>query len=170
VSKFRSLALCAGLTLTLALPAAAAPPVPTTLDPIQFGAAQLVVQGPEGAKSYDPAMLEQELQTYRLVTTTPWRQEAATFEGVMLHDVLERHGLTGTSGIKVTAENDFEVTIPAELIAEVPILIATRVDGQPHTRRARGPLQFVIPMDIYEELGLTERYWVWMAARIEAAE
>ncbi len=168
MSLLRPLALCAGLVI--GSQAVADPPEPAKLDPMQFGAAQLVVEGPDGTTTYDPAMLERELPTYRLVTTTPWREEPATFEGVMLRDLIERHGLTDTAEVKVTAENDFEVTIPSEIVVEVPILIATRVNGQPHSRRARGPLQFVIPMETYEGLGLTERYWVWMAARIEAAE
>ena len=138
--------------------------------PLMDGPQIAIVTGPEGETTYDPGTLEKEFETFRLVTTTPWREEPATFEGIMLRDLLERNGLRQATGIKVTAENDYEVTIPSEVFNEVPIMIATRLNGQPHHRRARGPLQFVIPMDVFEDLDLTERYWVWMAARIAPAE
>ena len=168
MTLLRLLAVCLGLAVPLSAPAAA--PEPATLAPMEFGPVKLVVTGPEGETTYDPGTLEKEFETFRLVTTTPWREEPATFEGIMLRDLLERNGLRQATGIKVTAENDYEVTIPSEVFNEVPIMIATRLNGQPHHRRARGPLQFVIPMDVFEDLDLTERYWVWMAARIAPAE
>ena len=168
MTLLRPLALL--VVFSLALPAFGAAPEPAELAPLEFPPASLVVEGATGTTAYDRATLEDEFRTYRLVTTTPWRPDPATFEGVMLNDLLARHDLDTARGVKVTAENDFQVVIPAEILTSVPILVATRVDGQPHTRRARGPLQFVIPMDVYERLDLTERYWVWMAARIEAAD
>ena len=144
MNQLRWIALCLGLAVVL--PAHATSPEPVTLAPLEFGPARLVVSGPEGEETYDPALLEGTLETYRLVTTTPWREDPVAFEGVMLRDLLEEHGLTEVEEIRVTAENDYEVTIPARVFNKVPILIATRVDGAPHTRRARGPLQFVLPM------------------------
>ena len=73
------------------------------------------------------------------------------------------------SELRIVAENDFAITMPREVWESIPILVATRVDGQAHTRRERGPIQFVMPMDLYESAdNLREGYWVWMAARIEA--
>lgn len=156
----------------LCLPLGAlAAPVPVVLEPVRHSPAELTVVDPDGgATLYTPASLEA-FPAYRLRTTTPWRPEAASFEGVLLTDILAAHGLSDASAILVTAENDFTATIPRALWEAVDILVATRVDGRPHSRRARGPIQFVIHMDEYSQHPLTrEEHLVWMAARIEAID
>lgn len=141
-----------------------------TLDPIDHAAASLTVDGANGSRTFSPAELE-ELGAMRLVTTTPWRTEPAAFDGVLLQDVLEMMGLSSAAGIRIIAENDYAVDMPREIWEATPILIATRVDGQPHTRRHRGPIQFVMPFDAYVgNSDMREGYWVWMAARIEPME
>ncbi|MEM9578231.1 MAG: hypothetical protein AAF999_14605 [Pseudomonadota bacterium] len=141
------------------------------LDPIPHADATLVVLAPDGSEtSYTPSQLEQ-FTTYRMTTKTPWRETPATFEGVLLSDVLEAHGLAEMSTIVVTAENDYSTSISRDVIGTVEILVATRVDGKAHSRRARGPIQFVIDAAAYEASGVaTESDLVWMAARIEPAD
>ena len=104
------------------------------------------------------------------MTTTPWREQPADFAGVMLSDLLAAHGLDQAAEIRVTAENDYSTTMSRELLSSVPVLVATRVDGKAHSRRQRGPIQFIIDADDYSASPLTsESNFVWMAARIEAA-
>ena len=55
----------------------------TTLDPMDHNAAQLTVVGPEATMTYSPADLEA-METYRMVTHTPWREAPAAFDGVLL--------------------------------------------------------------------------------------
>ena len=143
---------------------------PVELEPIKHAKASLVIIGADGASTtYTPAELEH-FTTYSLTTTTPWREEPAEFEGVLLSEVLAAHGLDNAASILVTAENDYSTTMSRELLDSVPILVATRVDGQPHSRRARGPIQFVIDSDAFATSDLTsESNFVWMAARIETA-
>ena len=143
--------------------------VEVDLDPISHIDAELVIVGMDGAETtYSPADLEA-FQTYSLTTTTPWRDEPAVFEGVLLRDVLDAGGLSEIDSIAVTAENDYRTVIQRALWETVDILVATRVDGRPHSRRARGPIQFVIDHDEFNASGLTsESNLVWMAARIEA--
>jgi hypothetical protein len=158
------------LAIVLSGPALGESLEPVSLDPITHSDARLTVTGPGGEVSYTPAELEA-LGAYRLVTTTPWRTEDAAFDGVLLREVLERVGLDDVDALRVVAENDFAVTVPRSAWESAPILIATRVNGAAHTRRERGPLQFVMPMSLYEgNSNMREGYWVWMAARIEAAE
>lgn len=144
---------------------------PVELEETAFNEASLTIAGPEGEKTYTPAELEG-FGTYRMVTSTPWREKPAVFEGPLLADLLDAHGLADTAAIRVTAENDYAVVIPHEVWAERPVMIATRVDGMAHRRRERGPLQFVFLMD--DEPALDdqefEANWVWMAERIEPAE
>ena len=150
--------------------AAAAAPEPVTLEAMTHTSAEVTVLRPDGSEArYSPADLEA-LPTYRLRTTTPWREVPAAFDGVLLADLLAANGLDTVDAIEVTAENEYAVTIPREIWETLDVLVATRVDGQPHSRRARGPIQFVIDMDSYTASDAArEDYLVWMVARIEPA-
>ena len=159
----------AALALT-AQAAFAGQPEPVELAPIDHVNASLVVVASDGTDTtYSPADLER-FATYRMTTTTPWRDEPADFEGVLLTDILRASGLDGAASISVTAENDYRTVIEREIWESVDILVATRVDGRAHTRRARGPIQFVIDTEAFEGSNLTSQSnLVWMAARIEVA-
>lgn len=165
----RNLFLAVLATLCLAgHPGLAGSLQPVTLEPVKHQAATLTVVSPDGREtSYTPAELER-FPTYRIITTTPWREEPAVFEGVLLADILSANGLSSGVSIRVTAENDYSTSIAQSLINEVEILVATRVDGKPHSRRARGPIQFVIDAEAFAASDRTsESNFVWMAARIE---
>lgn len=138
------------------------------LEPISHVDATLVVVGADGGETtYSPADLEA-LATYQMTTATPWRDDPARFEGIRLSDLLAANGLASADAIAVTAENDYRTVIEREIWETVEILVATRVDGRAHSRRARGPIQFVIDQEMFEESDLaSESNMVWMAARIE---
>ncbi len=142
-----------------------------TLNPARFQDASLVVFSPADSAQYSPKSLES-LGVYRLTTRTPWRETAANFEGVRLVDLLTAHGLADVTAIRVTAENDYSVVIPRHVWTDHVALVATRVDGRAHSRRARGPIQFVFDLDRDSAVGEKsfEQNWVWMAARIEPAD
>lgn len=93
-----------------------------------------------------------EFTTYGLKTTTPWRDETAEFEGVLQKDVLAATGLDTTDAIALTAENDYRAVISRDTRQSVSILTATRVDGQPHSRRARALIISVIDVDEFAYL------------------
>lgn len=163
--------ITAAALLGILAASALASPQSVTLEPIEHMAAQLVVVRPDGSETaYSPADLEQ-LPNYRLRTETPWRAQPADFDGVLLRDILAANGLLEVEAILVTAENDFTATIPRVLWETVDVIVATRVDERPHTRRERGPIQFVIDMDEYQSHDIAEEeHLVWMAARIEALQ
>jgi hypothetical protein len=163
--------LIAAFAFVLSPLAAFCAPLPVELPPMNHAEAQLVIVDASGNESvYTPGELET-YPTYRLTTTTPWRDEPAEFEGVLLSDFLAAHGLAGVDAILVTAENDYTATIPRAVWEQTAVLVATRVNGQPHSRRSRGPIQFVIAMEEFNssEVAL-EDHLVWMATRIEAAQ
>lgn len=141
------------------------------LEPMSLNPSSLTVAGPNGVFEFSGADLEA-LGAHRVTTTTPWRETPAVFEGVLLTEVLAIAGLENTAKIRVVAENDYAVELPRSVWTERPLLIATRVDGAPHERANRGPLQFVFPMNADRTTARSdfEGNWVWMAARIEAAE
>lgn len=144
---------------------------PVKVEPTRFAKASLTVVASGEEHHLDPAALEA-LGTYALTTITPWREDAAAFVGIRLKDLLAHHGLEDEASIRVTAENAYAITIPREVWTENGALVATRVDGRAHSRRARGPIQFVFDMSRDPRLGAPEFHqnWVWMAARIEVAD
>ena len=138
------------------------------LEPLDHIEATLTVVDADGHETvYTPRDIEA-LGGYRMVTTTPWRSEETVFEGGLLQDLLEKHGLDQAGAIRVVAENEFESILESAVWEAAPILLATRVEGRPHSRRARGPIQFVVSMEDYDGSPvIEERHLVWMAARIE---
>ena len=143
---------------------------PVTLDPITHQRASLRLDNGTQQVTLSPAERE-ELETYRISTSTPWRAIAADFDGVLLRDVLALNDMQDLDAIRVLAENDYAVEIPNWVWRTHLVLIATRVDGAPHKRRERGPLQFVMLHDAYtNDPAMSEGYWVWMAAAIEPVE
>ncbi len=162
-------AICALLGAVFIGSAALAGTVKIDHTPISLNRAQLTVSGPNGEVTYTPQELEQ-IDFRRLTTVTPWRETPAAFDGVLLTDLLAANGISEASAINVIAENDYVVEIPSEVWKRWPILLATRVNGLAHTRRQKGPIQFILPMSDDRSVGLEEHQsnWVWMAARIEA--
>jgi len=161
----------AAVAFTFCAMGAHADVVPVELEDVRHQSATLSVAGANGDVSYTQADLEA-LGAVRMRTITPWREDMTDFEGVLLQDVLEANGITGAGKIRVTAENGYATEIEASVWKQFPILLATRVNGRPHSRRARGPIQFVLPMSDAPEVG-SDGYlsnWVWMAARIEVVE
>lgn len=162
------------LVLSVALlfgTAAAAQMEPVTVEQIRHARAALTVAGPNGEVTYSPADLEA-FGTYGFSTKTPWRESEAAFVGARLTDILEASGLGDAQAIRVIAENDYTFTMDRSAWVDHTLLVATRVDGRPHSRRSRGPIQFVFPMDSDPSTGDLEFQgnWVWMASRIEAVD
>ena len=150
---------------------AKAAPEPVKLPDIALNDAQLTVVDPSGEiKVYTPTDLE-ELPTYALRTRTPWREELTEFEGVLLIDLLQAHGLADAEAIRIIAENDFVSDFAREVWTKNAFLIATRVNGQPHSRRERGPFQIVIDENtLANSPDVNNGHLVWGAARIEVAD
>lgn len=170
MTRFKALTIATVMGACFAAPAFA-DVVPVELEEMRHHRAELTVVGPSGAVNYSAQALEA-LGSYQMVTITPWREEEAVFEGALLTDVLAANGISDAARIIVTAENGYATEISAEAWKNWPILLATRVDGQPHSRRARGPIQFVLPMsdDPSVASGDWMPSWVWMASRIEVVE
>lgn len=141
---------------------------PVDLAPMDLMDASLTVVAPDGTEVVYTAEQLEEFPTYRLTTASPWREEPAVFEGVLFTDILAASNLSDVGAVLVTAENDYQTSITREDWSDIQILVATRVDGAPHSRRARGPIQFIFHQDYIETSDrYSESLLVWMAARIE---
>ena len=90
-----------------------------------------------------------------------------TVEGVLLSDLMERVGATGTTAVAV-ALNDYKVDIPAEDFTNYPVILAYRMDGDLLKIRDKGPLWIVYPQDDFPDLKTkqTQAKWVWQVKEI----
>ncbi|MCB1739863.1 MAG: molybdopterin-dependent oxidoreductase [Gammaproteobacteria bacterium] len=121
----------------------------------------------EGRAEFDQAMLAA-LGIHRFSTSTPWTDGAPEFEGVLLADVLSAVGARGER-LDVIALNDYSAEIPLSDLKNYPVLLAWAVNGRHLTRRDKGPLWIMYPLDAHQELKenrINDRL-VWQLTSVE---
>lgn len=94
---------------------------------------------------YDQALLDT-LPAGEFTTSTIWTEGPQRFEGVFLHDLLTRLGVSAGT-LRLTASNDYAITIPVAEIRAGEALLAFRRNGTEMTLRDKGPLWLVYPYD-----------------------
>jgi len=99
---------------------------------------------------WDSAMLDQ-LPVHEIKTNTPWYDEAQTFSGPLLQDVLTKVGASGKQ-LTITALNDYSVVVPVSDAAQYQVILARSINGKPLSVRDKGPLFLIYPFDQYPEL------------------
>jgi hypothetical protein len=119
----------------------------------------------DGAADFDMQMLEA-MPKVTIATTTPWIAGKATFEGVLLKDLLARIGADGTT-ISAVALNDYAVPLPMS-DANSGAIIAYKMNGEYMPVRAKGPLWIMFPFDDKPELKTEAAYsrCVWQLRRL----
>ncbi len=118
-----------------------------------------------GRAEFDSAMLDA-LGIDKVTTTTNWTSGPQQFEGVKLSKVLDAVGAQGTT-IFARALNDYTGKIAVADVRTYPVLLASRVNGQP-LAADKGPLWIIYPQDDYP--ALRERddlLWAWQLASID---
>ncbi|NBB84296.1 MAG: molybdopterin-dependent oxidoreductase [Alphaproteobacteria bacterium] len=132
------------------------------------------VTNAEGDIRFDRAMLDALPQT-SITTSTPWTEGTPTFTGVALADLLDAVGVetgddTAVAGmvLHVTALNDYSADIPVADALAWPVVLASRIDGEPMAVRDKGPLWVIYPLADHPELraSATEAKMVWQVATI----
>ena len=127
----------------------------------------LGVTNAEGVAEFDLAMLDA-LPQRQTVATTPWYTGEQTFSGVIVQDLLEAVGAHGTT-VTVVALNDYSADIPIEDFADMPVILATRINGELLSVRDKGPLFVIYPFDLDPELNnevIFDRS-VWQVSQIK---
>lgn len=105
----------------------------------------IAVTNSDEAALFDLEMLSA-LPVVRFTTSTIWTEGENTFEGAPLSELLRAVGANGGT-LRATAINDYAIEIPVpELQDDVPI-VAYRMNGEPMSRRQKGPLWIVYPYD-----------------------
>lgn len=154
------------LPLTTGLARAAALPRPS-------GEVILTVRGTvgvtnaEGEARFDLAMLDA-LPQRETVTATPWHEGTPRFSGPTIAGLLDAVGAEGVN-LRIVALNDYAADLPVEDARTIPVILATRIDGEVLSVRDKGPLFVIYPFDEQPEL-FNEVYFgrsVWQVKTIE---
>ncbi len=169
-SEFSGLRLGLALVVIAALaigPASAVDPLPAPTGPIILTVSgNIEVSNSEQGAQFDREMLYA-LGLSEVRTTTAWTDGLQAFEGVLLRDVLQRVGASG-SIVTATAINDYVAPIPIEEAARYDVLLAATMNGVQMEVRDRGPLWIVYPREDHRELQepqFNDR-WVWQLREI----
>lgn len=102
------------------------------------------------------------LPQHRLRTSTTVTDGRPVFEGFLMRDLLETHGLVGETVI-ARALNDYQIEIPLSDFEEFDVIGALYMDGEALSPRDKGPIWIVYPREDHRELQ-DIRYdtrWVW---------
>ncbi|MCW8915326.1 MAG: molybdopterin-dependent oxidoreductase [Magnetovibrio sp.] len=97
------------------------------------------------AADFDMAMLKALPETV-IRTKTPWTKGLIQFKGVKITELLKHVTANGSVG-EFTALNDYTVHIPFKNMNEHGVIIAYEMNGKPISRRDKGPLWVVYPLD-----------------------
>ena len=163
---YRCLGVC--LTLLLLAGSAAALDAPSGR-PVLTVAGKVTQTNRNGQAVFDAALLDR-LPVHQITTQTPWYDEAKTFEGPLLRDVLAAAGADGAITLVVKALNDYSAQVPVEDAQYYDVILARKLDGRPMAVRDKGPLFLIYPFDQHPELKSDKFYHrsVWQIHRIDA--
>jgi hypothetical protein len=122
-----------------------------------------------GTAEFDLQMLE-EMPKVTITTATPWTEGAATFEGVLLKDLLASVA-AGGANLSAIALNDYAAPLPAS-DAETGAIVAYKIDGQYMPVRGKGPLWIMYPFDERPELKTEAVYsrCAWQLRRLTVSK
>lgn len=130
----------------------------------------LTVSGPSGSVELDAAAVAA-LPARETVTDTPWTEGKPVWSGPLLRDIFVKAGITAQDTVKVTALNDYAVTMPAADAFAIDVILATTRDGKLLSIRNKGPLFIIYPFAKDDALRTELIYGrsVWQVRRIELA-
>jgi len=144
----------------------------------------LVVYSPGKVVRYTPADLQKYFQTDVIRTRTPWSGDRKlVYKGTPLLAILQRAGIEGAAGVKLSAENGFAATISVDDIRLYNPIIASAVgcsDAEVASRKCLpdafrplsvqdfGPLFLVWPYDQMPASAnpCDHSYWLWFLNEI----
>ena len=138
-------AFLAGLTAGAALASNAVALEAISGRPILTLSGNIGAHNAADAAQFDMAAFENMGMT-SIRTNTPWTDGAATFEGVLLSDVLRSVEAEGGT-LRLVALNDYSVEMPIDVVARFNPLLAVKRDGKVLSRRSKGPVFLIFDFD-----------------------
>lgn len=92
----------------------------------------------------------------------------AVFSGPLVRTVLAVAGAEDAKTMHTVALNDYRADVPVSDARDLPLLLATRMDGEPMNVAGYGPTRFVYPTDGYRlDPAVYQPRWVWQLDTIE---
>lgn len=125
-----------------------------------------VINGDTETALTDAALME--LPQVSFQTSTIWTASEQTFSGPSLHSVLDLVG-AGPGPVRLTAVNDYAITIPRKDIEGSAPIVANRINSAAFNTRQKGPLWLVYPYDSDIRYQTEEifAFSIWQLTQIE---
>jgi len=93
-----------------------------------------------------------------------------TFRGVLVADLLADIGAQPETTLHTAALNDYTVDLPISDIRDLPVLLATRLDGQPMSVAHYGPLRVIYPTTGYNlDPTVYDPRKIWQLSTVDVA-
>lgn len=141
--SLRSLLVVLMLSALAASPTSAEP-LPEPSGPVVLRVSgAITVTNRDGDAVFDREMLRA-LPWTEIRTATEWTEGVQRFSGVLMVDLLERLGGSGTN-VFATALNDYRVEIPVSDFQNYRVLLALEQNGVPMPVREKGPIWVIYP-------------------------
>ncbi len=91
----------------------------------------------------------------------------ATFSGPLVRTVLQVAGVTGARTMHTIALNDYAVDVPVSDAEDLPLMLATRMDGRRMSVANYGPTRFIYPTSGYHlSKAVYDPRWIWQLATV----
>lgn len=87
-----------------------------------------------------------QFESHTITTSTIWTEGTHVFSGPSLLDIVRKAGVTDGT-VRLTALNDYSVTIPIAELTETAPIVAGSIDGKPFAVRDKGPFWVIYPYD-----------------------
>lgn len=123
--------------------------------PATAGGATLVVRNVADPARPEVRLTEEELRDLpqtTVRTSTEWTDGVVEFVGPLAREVAELVGVDEANTAHLVAANDYSVDVPLKDFFEYDVILAMFADGERLTRRDKGPLWLMYPLDEHEEL------------------
>lgn len=103
-----------------------------------------------------------------IATTTPWTDGVQHFTGITGAEFVKSLKVSGAA-VTAIAANDYQVTIPWDVLASDSTLIAYERNGAPMSVRDKGPLWVVFPFDSDSKYltATYKSYSIWSLTSVE---
>lgn len=167
-TRRRALGGALAIMAAIVAPRGARAALPTPVGPVILTlSGALGATNTPNAAEFDLSMLDA-LPQRETVTATPWHEGRPRFSGPTLASVMNAAAAQGTT-LRIVALNDYAAEMPVADARAIPVILATRIDGERISVRDKGPIFVIHPFDDQPELS-NEVYFarsVWQVARIE---
>lgn len=102
-------------------------------------------------------------------TRTEFTDGVVEFVGPLARDVVEKVGDGEATTLHAVAINDYTVDIPLEEVFEYDVILAMKADGRRLSRRGKGPIWIIYPLDDHAELSdpIYNQRLIWQLSELE---